>query len=261
MSGFARCAVLACVSVVTLLLSAESRAQSDRDAPAPRKKPVDVFNHIPGESTVLKRKPAGTVVKKGECVVELDDTQLREALTNQKLGIKAAEAAYRSAKMNREVAEIGVKEFVDGISKEDIEMADADIAQATAERLRAEDKAKLSKLPEDEQALGDAQLAEQKAKAKKEILVKYTDAKDLKELEGEVFKAKEVERVTQAALQRETSKADRLRRDIEACKAVAPTDGVVGYLRPIDEEDTFQQGEVMFRIFPQRARSSDARPK
>ena len=158
MGGFTRRAVLAGLSLLgsSLGTDAPAQAQEAKDAPPARKKPVDVFNHNEGESTVLKLKPAGTVVKKGEWVVEFDPGDLKDALANQKNNAKAAEAAYRTARMTREVAEIGVKEFVEGISKEDIEQADAAIAQATGERVRAEEEARTSKSAEDQLALTEA---------------------------------------------------------------------------------------------------------
>jgi multidrug resistance efflux pump len=225
------------------------------------KKPVDVFNHIEGRVTVLKLRPAGTVVGKGEWVVEFDSAHLREALTRREMAVKSVEAAYRAAEMRREVAEIGVKEWVDGISKEDIARADAQIVQAIAERMRAEERAKASESAADQRVLAEAQMAEGKARAEKAILVKYAEAKHFKELEGEVFKAKGEELRMEAALLRERSKEEKLRREIAACGVVAPIDGVVGYLRPVKEGDAFRWGEVVFRIFPDPTPKSNTEPK
>ena len=69
---------------------------------------------------MLKLRPAGTVVRKGEMVVEFDSEHLRDALTRQEMSVESLDAAYRAAVMKREAAEIGVREFVDGISKEDL---------------------------------------------------------------------------------------------------------------------------------------------
>src|SRR5271166_307985 len=82
-----------------------------------------VANHVEGEVTVLKLRPAGTVVRKGEMVVEYDSEHLRDALTRQEMSVESLDAAYRAAVMKREAAEIGVREFVDGISKEDLARA------------------------------------------------------------------------------------------------------------------------------------------
>lgn len=263
MNRHARRAVLASLSLLALSLWSETSAQTRAadDAPPARKKPVDVFNRINGESTVLKRKPAGTVVKKGDWVVEFDPTDLQDALTAEKIELKSVEAAYRYAKMTREVVEIGVKEFADGISKEDIELADVAISKAKSERARAEDRAKGSESEEDKVALVEARINEQKAKDKKAILIKYTEVKNIKELESEVFKAKEAELDKEAAWQGEKLKAEKLRKEIEACKVLAPIDGTIGYLRPVDVEDSFRQGEVVFRIFPGRTPRADSPPK
>jgi hypothetical protein len=72
---------------------------------------------------VIKLRPAGTVVRKGEMVVEFDSEHLRDALTRQEMSVESLDAAYRAAVMKREAAEIGVREFVDGISKEDLARA------------------------------------------------------------------------------------------------------------------------------------------
>ena len=64
----------------------------------------------------------------------------------------------------------------------------------------------------------------------------------------------------EAVFQREKSKEEKLRREIEACKVVAPIDGTVGYLRPVEEEDTFREGEVVFRIFPHPAPKPNPKP-
>jgi hypothetical protein len=229
MGGFARGSFLATLSLLGLSLTTGASAQTSkaREAAPEHRKPVDVFDHIEGELTVLKRKPAGTVVRRGAWVVEFDSADLRDALTRQGLAVTSAEAAYRAAALRREAAEVGVKESVAGM-----------------------ERAKTSRSAADRLVLTGAQVAEEGARAEA-ILVKCAEAKKLKELEGEVFKAKEEELRMEAALLRERSKEERLRRDIAACKVVVPIDGVVGYLRPVGEEDTFREGEVVFRIFPE----------
>jgi|GEM_PF-6397985 len=125
MGGLARGLVLATLSLVGLSLDTGVSAQTSKAKEAPRehKKPVDVLNHVEGEVTVLKLRPAGTVVRKGEMVVEFDSEHLRDALTRQEMSVESLDAAYRAAVMKREAAEIGVREFVDGISKENLARA------------------------------------------------------------------------------------------------------------------------------------------
>jgi HlyD family secretion protein len=263
MGGFARKSFLATVSLLGLSLDTGVSAQTSKakEAPPEHKKPVDVFNHIEGKVTVIKLTPAGRVVRKGESVVEFDSADLRDALTRQEMAVKSIEAAYRAAELRREVAEISVKEFIDGIAKEDIARADARIAQATAERMRAEERAKESRSAADRRVLAEGQIAEGRAKAQKAILVKYAGAKHVKELEKQVFKAKGEELSMEAAVLRERSKEEKLRREIAACRVVAPIDGVIGYLRAVEEGDAFRSGEAVFRIFPDPTPKSDTGQK
>ena len=110
-------------------------------------------------------------------------------------------------------------------------------------------------------SLAGAQIAEDRARAQKAILVKFAQAKHVKELEGQVFKAKREELGLEASWLRERSKEEKLRREITACRVVAPIDGVVGYLRPVAEGDAFRWGEVVFRIFPEPTPRSKTEPK
>ena len=125
MGGLARGLVLATLLRVGLSLDTGVSAQTSKAKEAPREhtKPVDVFNHIEGEVTAPQLGPAGTVVRKGEMVVEFDSEHLRDALTRQGMSVKSLDAAYRAAVMKREAAQIGVREFVYGISKEDLARA------------------------------------------------------------------------------------------------------------------------------------------
>ena len=72
-----------------------------------------------GHEKIVSILPEGTKVKKGELVGELDSASLRDQLINQKIATKAAEAAYQNAKLAREVAEIAVKEYEEGIYVQD----------------------------------------------------------------------------------------------------------------------------------------------
>jgi HlyD family secretion protein len=263
MCGFARRSFLATLSLLVLSLDTGVTAQTPKakEAAPEHKKPVDVFSHIDGRVSVIKLRPAGTVVRKGEWVIEFDSARLRDALTRRDTAVKSVEAAYRAAEMRRQVAEIGVREWVDWISKEDIAQADAQIVEAVAERMRAEERAKASESAADRRVLAEAQMAEGKARAEKAILVKYAEAKHFKELEAEVFKAKGEELRMKAAWLCERLKEENLRREIAGCRVVAPIDGVVGYLRPVQEGDAVRWGEVVFRIFPDPTPKSNTEPK
>src|SRR4051812_45233330 len=70
-----------------------------------RGKDVPVVCRIDGETTLLQIKPAGTRVKKGDLVGELDPAALKERLAHQQLVIAPAKAQQKSARIEREDAE------------------------------------------------------------------------------------------------------------------------------------------------------------
>ena len=61
--------------------------------------------------------PRGRRSRRARSSVELDSASLKDQLVNQMITVKAAEANYENAKLAREVAEIAVIEYVDGIYK------------------------------------------------------------------------------------------------------------------------------------------------
>ena len=85
-------------------------------------------------------KPEGTPVKKGEIVCELDSASLKDQLINQKITTKSAEANYENAKLTREVAEIAVVEYEEGIFKQDLATVEGEIKLAESDLSRSEDR-------------------------------------------------------------------------------------------------------------------------
>ncbi len=75
---------------------------------------------VEGQTTIIMIKPEGTPVKKGEIVCVLDSAALKDSLLNQKITTKSAKAAWNNATLTREVAEIAVVEYIEGIYKQDL---------------------------------------------------------------------------------------------------------------------------------------------
>src|SRR5262249_8347158 len=161
---------------------------------------------------------------------------------------KSVEAAYRNAKLDREVAEIAVVEYEQGIYPGDQKtlrdhMAAAQSAvqkaEARLERIRRArqrlDRAKESgreastpteivaeldvadRLEAAEGAMERERKSLEAAKTKLEVLEKYTYYKMLKELKAEVEKARVTELTKQAAWELEKSKEAKLRSQIQSC--------------------------------------------
>ena len=94
---------------------------------------ADAYSPIEGQTTIIQIVPEGTPVKNGQIVCELDSARLKDQLINQRITMKAAEANYENAKIAREVAEIAVVEYSDGIYKSEMKiLKDAGTAAQSA---------------------------------------------------------------------------------------------------------------------------------
>ena len=87
---------------------------------------ADAYCTVEGPTAIIMILPDGSAVKKGQIVCQLDSAGLRNQLVNQRITQKSAEADFENAKLAREVAEIAVIEYVEGILKSELaELKDA----------------------------------------------------------------------------------------------------------------------------------------
>ena len=236
---------------------------------------ADLYCRVEGQSTILSLVPEGRAVKKGDLVCELDSAVLRDQLVNQVIAEQRASAAYQNAKLSREVAEIAVAEYVEGIFKQELYTLKSEIAGAEAAIQKADDRLErtqrarqrmsevakdTAKTPADIAAeldivdrLESAEQSVQKerktlelARAKLDVLEKYTREKTTKALKVEAERKRTEELGKKEAWVLEKNKVEKLNRQIEACRIFTPRDGVIiyandpgrrgGYGRPQVEE-------------------------
>jgi HlyD family secretion protein len=201
----------------------------------------DVLSQVEGSTTIIMILSEGTKVKKGELVCELDSASLRDSLTNQKIATQGAEASFQNAKLTREVAEIAVKEYEEGIFLQDkataegeIKLAESDLARA-ADRVdwatRMYEKGYVSKAQKVSEELNfqKAKFALEQAESKLHVLLDYTKGKTIKELRSEVEKARSDELAKEQTYSLEKTKEAKLVKQIDNCKLFAPGDGIVVY--------------------------------
>ena len=219
---------------------------------------ADIFCHVEGQTTILSLVSEGRAVKKADLVCELDSSVLRDRLVNQVIAEQRASAAYQNAKLSREVAEIAVAEYVEGIFKQDLYTLKSEIAGAEAAIQKADDRLERTqrarqrmsevakdapKTPADIAAeldivdrLESAEQSVQKerktlelARAKLDVLEKYTREKTTKALKVEAERKRTEELGKQEAWVLEKNKVEKLKKQIEACHILAPRDGVIIY--------------------------------
>jgi HlyD family secretion protein len=269
MTWFHRVVVLGCL--LALGMGTHAQAQDPKPSKDDGKKAVDVVNKIEGESTIALLKPPGSRVKKGDVVVELDASELKDTLVNQEIATRSAEAAYQNARLSREVAEIAVMEYTEGILNQDLKTVDGEISAAKADRQRAKDRLEWARKMTEKGYLSESQLTSEKhslkkaifaaeqADTKRTVLEKYTAPKTVKELKSEVEKTRSDELAKEVTWKLEVAKEQKLRKPTGDYRVVAPIDGRIEYVRPIAAGEVFRTGDVLFRVIPAEAPNAGAK--
>jgi multidrug resistance efflux pump len=250
------------LSLAGLAAASIGWAQDSATAKSSPGKTVEIVNPIAGRATIVLLRPSGSWVKAGEMVCELDASALDALLAEQRIATKSAEANFQNARLTREVAEIAVTEYSEGIFKQDVQTIRGEIALALSDRERAEERLKWaqdmnkkgfvsgSQLTAEKLALEKALFALEQARTKENVLVKYTKDKTLKQLKAEVEKERATELSRQATLEREKAIQDRLESHLKKYKVVSPIDGRIDYPRSIEANTIFREGETLFRVVP-----------
>ncbi len=231
----------------------------------------DVMSEVEGSTTIIKILPEGSRVRKGELVCELDSASLKDQLTNQRITVQQAEAAYQNSKLTREVAEIAKDEYLEGTYMQDIRQAEGERALAETEMLRAKDrlgwanemfkKGYLSSTQKvaEEANLQRATFNKEQAETKITVLKEYTKKKMVTDLNSNIEKARSDELAKEATLNLEKEKESKLTVQIEKCKLLAPNDGLVVYANDpgrfggsnqpqIEEGAQIRERQAIFRL-------------
>ena len=202
---------------------------------------VDIKCRVEGGSTILKIVEDGSLVKEGDILVELDSSQLEEQITQQRIAVNKAQASMVQAEKDLQVAEISKQEYLEGTFRQDVQNADAQITIAMENLRTAENtlehvkrmfrKGYVSKLQRESQefAVKTATLELESAKIAKEVLVKYTKAKMLEDLQAKIDAAKTRASSEKEAYELERSKLKRLEEQLANCIIKAPQSGMVVY--------------------------------
>ena len=201
----------------------------------------DAYCQVEGQTTIIMIKPEGTPVKKGEIVCQLDSAALSDQLVNQKITTKSAEANHENAKLTREVAEIAVVEYEEGIFKQDFATVEGEIKLAESDLSRSEDRLDWARRMFDKGYVSKATVDLGRADAQ-EGPVRARAGAEQEEGPGRLHQGQDdqgaQERGREGAVGRAgqegdlgagRSKEKKLERQIAACDIKAPADGLVVY--------------------------------
>lgn len=202
-----------------------------------------------GGIAILRIIPEGSLVKKGDFLVELDSSALEADRTSQKILVNDAKAAEVEAHNNYDVAVIAKREYLEGTYLQDRQTAESDQFVAEENLNRAKEyfvySQKLaSKGYVNENQLEADRFAVEKAKkdldaamTKLRVVEEFTKPKQVSTLESAILIAKAKWEAAQNSHQLEEEKLQDIEDQIAKCTITAPQDGVVKYAHVGDNRD------------------------
>lgn len=248
---------------------------ADRGTPRPANdRASDVACNVEKGGTILSLLPERQLVKKGDVVCELDASDLRERLADLVIAVKRAEADHRYARAAREIADLAVTEYLQGVYPKTKGAIWSRIKLAESEMARAADQLDQTSQSYEKGAATKArkvvdELMYQKAKFDLEIgqselnhYENFGKAGAIKRLKAAAVKAADDEEVAREVLELAKARERKTRRQIEAGRMTAPCDGRVAYAArlpglgegidpvPIREGDRVRERQVVFRVIP-----------
>lgn len=196
--------------------------------------------NTPGLS-ILRIVPEGTVVKKGDFLVELDSSALREERTAEQIIVNTANALVVESRNIYETALISKEEYLDGTYVQERQTIESEVFVAEENLSRAQEYYEFSKrlaakgyinqlqLEADKFAVEKSRKELDAANTKLKVLDNYTKAKMLKQLESDIVISKAKWESDKNSAELEQEKLKEIDDQIAKCTLVAPKDGVVTY--------------------------------
>lgn len=197
-------------------------------------------------NAILRIVPEGTVVKKGDFLVELDSAALATQRTSQKILVNAAKAAEVEAKNTYDTAVIAKREYLEGTNKQERQTIESEVFVAEENLNRAKEYFAYSQklaskgyvnelqLEADRFAVEKAKKDLDTAKTKLHVLEEFTKPKMLSTLESAILIAKAKWDSGQNSHDLELEKLAEFDDQIAKCTITAPQDGIVKYAHVMD---------------------------
>ena len=200
---------------------------------------VEVKCELAGGGTLLWVIPDGTRVQQGDELARFDSSLIDEQISAQTILVEQARAAKIAAERNVSAAEIGVREYREGLyrqTRQQLEMA-ASVARhnqhqaehklAQARKLARSGFINAVQLGGEIDGLARANLELGVARRAVEVLDKFTKPKTIAELESLRDGAEATLHAAEATFALESSRLARLEKQRTYCVLRAPQDGLV----------------------------------
>lgn len=202
---------------------------------------VDIKCQVAGGTSILWIVEDGKQVKEGEKLVEFDSSALEEQINTQRIAFEKARATKLQSEKTVSVAEISLKEYLEGTFKQQMQDAEA-VIKIAEENLRSSKNSlehserMFRKGYVSELDLEAAKFAVERAKLELgsattalEVLVKFTKEKTLEDLRSQRDNAKAQMLSDASAFKLEELRLKRLEDQMANCTITAPQAGMVVY--------------------------------
>jgi HlyD family secretion protein len=224
-----------------------------------------------GSTRIIMIKPEGSEVTAGEIVCELDSAAYKDELIAQRIRYDQAKAWLVQARSILEVNEISLREYRDGIFKQDLQLVRQYLNACRTEEERARGNLKWSKevflkgfrassqYQADVLSMERAEIALGEAERMETRLVEFTGPKLIKALEAKLEANRADALAQESAFQLESDRLKKLEKTVEYCTLRAPHEGIVVYSMPpangwraptavIMEGATVREGQAIFDL-------------
>jgi multidrug efflux pump subunit AcrA (membrane-fusion protein) len=213
-----------------------------------------------GGLTIISVVPEGTVVKKGDLLVELDSSSLRENVVKQQIAVLASQSKLAQSESDLKTAELTLTEYLEGKYQEEHKTIKNEIFAAEEEVRTQEDNLAYykrllergyvtdSKVAADILLLDKAINAKDIAQLKLKVLDDYTKEKNVVQYTAAIASNKAKVQSDKQSLQLDEERLTHLEAQLNRCKILAPQDGQVVYYMPRwgGDEDLIKEGKKVF---------------
>lgn len=191
--------------------------------------------------SILEIVPEGSLVKKGDFLVRLDDASLQKDLLRQRISVHQAKATLVKATADVEAAKLSLQEYLSGSFRESEEELESAEFVAKENLRRAEEYLLYSKKLATKGYVSEAQLEADQfavekagkeldlAQTKLEVLRTHSRKAKVNELNADIMTAEARLQSAENSYQLEKTQESEIEEQIEKCKIFSPADGEVTY--------------------------------
>jgi multidrug efflux pump subunit AcrA (membrane-fusion protein) len=197
-----------------------------------------------GGLTIVTVVPEGTLVKKGDLLIELESSWLEERAERQKVIVINSQSRLDQALADLETAELTLTEYLEGTFVQQYKTTENELSAAKEQVRTQEDNLSFyqrllergyvtqSKVDADLIELDKAMRAMEIAELKLSGLEKFTKEKMVAQYKAAISTVKSRVIAEQQTLQIDSNRLTHLERQLANCRIYAPTDGQVVYFMP-----------------------------